>query len=50
MINKTNMNITIRTNRSDFKYKYWQLNLAWLLVFLCGLFIGITVCILLNFK
>ena len=33
--------IAIKTKHGEFKYKDWQWNLAWLLVFLCGVAVGI---------
>lgn len=33
--------VTIKTKHGEFKYKDWQWNLAWLLVFLCGVAVGI---------
>ena len=33
--------VTIKTKHGEFKYKDWQWYLAWLLVFLCGVAVGI---------
>jgi len=33
--------VTIKTKHGEFKYKDWQWYLAWLLVFLCGVVVGI---------
>jgi len=33
--------VTLKTKHGEFKYKDWQWNLAWLLVFLCGVAVGI---------
>jgi uncharacterized integral membrane protein len=33
--------VIIKTKHGEFKYKDWQWNLAWLLVFLCGFAAGI---------
>lgn len=33
--------VTVKTKHGEFRYKDWQWNLAWLLVFLCGVAVGI---------
>lgn len=35
--------VTIKTKHGEFKYKDWQWDLAWLLVFICGVAVGIIV-------
>lgn len=36
--------IVVKNKHREFKYKNWQWNLAWFLVFLFGIITGIAVC------
>jgi len=34
--------VIVKTKNGEFKYKDWQWNLAWLIVFLFGLVVGLS--------
>jgi hypothetical protein len=35
--------IIVKTKNGEYKYKNWQWNLAWFLVFLSGLLVGFSI-------